>query len=128
MPRPIARVYFAVKDDVSDRAKGKDDNDNNEEREFEDMITQIEEEILDVFGNSYMNRHLVYNILELVVVRLVPELVESGVTELLAERGVVLGAKHSSVDDEDVDDDVNCSKEVKPARLEDRNEHTLYKD
>lgn len=52
------------------------------------MISQIEE-MLDIFGNPYMNKHLVYNIAELVLVRLVPEMAESTAGELLAERGVV---------------------------------------
>ena len=53
------------------------------------MVRQVEE-ILDVFGDSYLNRHLVYNILELVIVRLVPELGESTPSGLLNERGVLL--------------------------------------
>ena len=53
------------------------------------MIRQVEE-ILDVFGDAYLNKHLVYSILELVIVRLVPELGESTPSELLSERGVVL--------------------------------------
>lgn len=53
------------------------------------MIRQVEE-ILDVFGDAYLNKHLVYNILELVIVRLVPELGESTPSELLSERGVAL--------------------------------------
>jgi hypothetical protein len=52
------------------------------------MISQLEE-MLDIFGDAYMNKHLVYNILELVVVRLVPELGESTPSELLVERGVI---------------------------------------
>ena len=54
------------------------------------MIGQVEE-ILDVFGDAYLNKHLVYNILELVVIRVVPELGESTPSEILSERGVELG-------------------------------------
>lgn len=53
------------------------------------MISHVEE-MLDVFGDTYMNKHLVYNILELVLVRLVPEMGEMTPGELLTERGVVL--------------------------------------
>ena len=114
IPRTVARVFFAVKDDNSDRADREDDVDDEEERECEEMLIQIEEGILDVFGNSYVNRHLVYNILELVLVRLVPELGESGVAELLAERGVVIAGKDSDVDDDDGnDEDVAGSGELK---------------
>ena len=68
----MARSYFSVSND----ADGE-----------EDIISQIED-ILDVFGNTYLNKHLVYNILELVIVRLVPELQNSTPSELLSERGV----------------------------------------
>lgn len=70
----MSRVYFNVDSD-------KDGED--------EMIRQVEE-ILDVFGDAYLNKHLVYNILELVIVRLVPELGESTPSELLSERGVAL--------------------------------------
>ena len=43
-------------------------------------------EMLDVLGDSYMNKHLVYAIVELMVVRLFPEMAEKGVTELMEER------------------------------------------
>lgn len=52
------------------------------------MIRQVEQ-MLDVFGDAYLNKHLFYNILELVIVRLIPELGESTPTELLSERGVL---------------------------------------
>jgi len=35
---------------------------------------QIEDSILDVFGDEYLNRHLLYSVLECVVVRIVPEM------------------------------------------------------
>lgn len=44
------------------------------------------EDILDVFGHSYLNKHLLYGVVELIVIRLLPELAERGVEELLAER------------------------------------------
>jgi hypothetical protein len=60
------------------------------DKDGEDEVVRQVEEILDMFGDAYLNRHLVYNILELVVVRLVPELGESTPSELLSERGVTL--------------------------------------
>jgi hypothetical protein len=87
----MGRVFFATsKHDSSGNNmvrenKGADD-------EEEEMIAQLED-ILDVFGNTYMNKHLVYNILELVVVRLVPEVEGSTPGELLGERGVLVGGK-----------------------------------
>lgn len=44
------------------------------------------EEVLGMFGDSYLNKHLIYGVVELIVVRLVPEMGEKGVVELLGER------------------------------------------
>lgn len=44
------------------------------------------EDVLDVFGDSYCNKHLLYGVVELIIVRLIPELAEKGVEELLQER------------------------------------------
>ena len=41
---------------------------------------------LDTWGNDYLNKHLGYAVLELIVVRILPELGEQGVEELLKER------------------------------------------
>ncbi|KAK4190111.1 PXA domain-containing protein [Podospora australis] len=54
--------------------------------EEEEILEEIERGILDVFSDAYCNKHLVYSILELVLVRLMPELAEKGVLELWAER------------------------------------------
>lgn len=51
-----------------------------------DIITEIETDILDVFSDPYCNKHLMYGALELVLVRLMPELGEQGVAELWEER------------------------------------------
>jgi hypothetical protein len=42
--------------------------------------------MLDVFSDPYCNKHLAYGILELILVRLMPELAEKGVIELWEER------------------------------------------
>ncbi|KAJ9150816.1 PXA domain-containing protein [Pleurostoma richardsiae] len=59
-----------------------------EEEEEEDsrIITEIETGVLDVFGDAYCNKHLMYGVLELVLVRLMPELAEKGVIDLWEER------------------------------------------
>ena len=74
VPPLVSRAYFKVEPD----------------KDGEDEAVRQVEEILDMFGDAYLNKHLVYNILELVVVRLVPELGESTPSELLSERGVAL--------------------------------------
>jgi hypothetical protein len=54
--------------------------------EEERILTEIEMGIVDVFGDAYCNKHLMYSIIELVLVRLMPELAEKGVVELWEER------------------------------------------
>lgn len=44
------------------------------------------EELLDCLDDAYLNKHLIFQIVELIVLRLVPELGERGVQELLDER------------------------------------------
>ncbi|KAK7521233.1 PXA domain-containing protein [Phyllosticta citriasiana] len=44
------------------------------------------ERLLDVLGDPYLNKHLVFGLVELVVVRLLPELGEKGVDALMEER------------------------------------------
>lgn len=69
IPAYIARKYYATNDD-------------------EMIVNDITEDMLDPFDDAYLNKHLVYTILELILVRLIPELVEQPVSELLIERGV----------------------------------------
>ncbi|RYP64055.1 hypothetical protein DL770_009264 [Monosporascus sp. CRB-9-2] len=59
-----------------------DDDDGDKER----ILSEIETGIIDVFSDTYCNKHLMYGILELILVRLMPELAEKGVIELLEER------------------------------------------
>lgn len=46
----------------------------------------IVESWLDVFSDAYMNKHLILGLLELCIVRLVPELLTAGPEELLVQR------------------------------------------
>ena len=62
------------------------DETNEDEEEDEEIIRDIEEGILDVFSDAYCNKHFVYAVLELVLVRVMPELAEKGVGELWGER------------------------------------------
>lgn len=79
------------KDDDEEERRREQDEQVEEEVEEEDdetrvVLDEIERSVLDVFGDAYCNKHLVYAALELVLVRLVPELAEKGVVELLGER------------------------------------------
>ncbi|KAL9042946.1 MAG: hypothetical protein Q9214_003640 [Letrouitia sp. 1 TL-2023] len=53
----------------------------------ESLIYEIETE-LDIWSDAYLNRHLAYQILELVVVRVLPEIGEKGINELVEARGI----------------------------------------
>lgn len=54
----------------------------------QDRNTQLAhiEEVLGCLDDSYLNKHLIFQIVELFVLRLVPELGEQGVRELMEER------------------------------------------
>lgn len=59
----------------------------NEHQEIEHMVDAIEQDILAPFGtDEYLTRHLVYNLLDRVVLEVFPELGVKGIDELLAER------------------------------------------
>ncbi|KAG5964527.1 hypothetical protein E4U57_005207 [Claviceps arundinis] len=51
----------------------------------EAMVDELEG-LLEVVGDRYCNKHLMYSIVELILVRLMPELQERGVEDLLQER------------------------------------------
>ncbi|KAI9684227.1 MAG: hypothetical protein M1829_003498 [Trizodia sp. TS-e1964] len=53
-----------------------------------EMVAELANRMLDVFSDSYCNRHLIYGILELVVVRLLPEMGERNISELMVARGI----------------------------------------
>ena len=53
----------------------------------EEVVREVEGE-LNVWGDGYLNRHVAYAVLELVLVRVLPELGEKGVKGLMEGRGV----------------------------------------
>jgi hypothetical protein len=74
---------------VAGEATGEQDGHRRLDVEEQAMLQDVER-ILDVFGDAYMNKHLIFGIVELLLVRLMPELGEKGVRELLEERGVAV--------------------------------------
>lgn len=50
-----------------------------------DHLRQVEA-LLDCLGDTYLNKHLIFAIVELIILRLVPELGDGGVQALLEER------------------------------------------
>lgn len=55
----------------------------------EDVVTEVESE-LDVWSDAYLNKHLAYQLVDLVVVRVLPELAEKGIRDLMEARGIAL--------------------------------------
>ncbi|CRG85780.1 Elongation factor G 1 [Talaromyces islandicus] len=54
------------------------------------LLEAIETDLLDPFSDAYCNKHLIFAVVESVLVKLLPELSERGITELMEERGVSL--------------------------------------
>ena len=78
LPGGVGRLYFGGGSVPLRRpADGLDDQ--------EDMMRELEG-LLMVFSDEYCNKHLMYSVLELVLVRLMPELSRKGVEELWEDR------------------------------------------
>lgn len=104
-PRSIGRLYFGgrgfswlaakftnpdlVPSTIESQRSGPTTDNGGEGSEVDpdaDILTVIETDILDVFSDPYCNKHFMYSALELVLVRLMPELSEQGIAELWEER------------------------------------------
>ena len=68
------------------RDRDSDDHQHHRRQRRDRWIQDVEVSVLDVFGMPYMNKHLLYAIVELVVVRIFPEMAEKSVEDLLRER------------------------------------------
>lgn len=61
----------------------------NKQTEGDDEMSAMNAEIaheLDIWSDAYLNKHVAYSILELLLVRVMPELGEERVSELLGAR------------------------------------------
>jgi hypothetical protein len=86
LPRSAGRLYFGGRlwrhaTAAPSAGEGSADQDGDDE----DIIDEVEG-LLMVLSDEYCNKHLMYGVLELILVRLMPELAEKGVVELLEER------------------------------------------
>ncbi|CAG8092032.1 unnamed protein product [Penicillium salamii] len=52
------------------------------------LTEMIENDLLDVFADEYCNKHLVYSIIEVVLAKILPEMTEHSVRDLMEDRGV----------------------------------------
>jgi hypothetical protein len=53
------------------------------------LLQSIETDLLDPFSDEYCNKHLVYSIIETIFARILPELAEHSVADLMEDRGIV---------------------------------------
>ncbi|KAL2826850.1 PXA domain-containing protein [Aspergillus cavernicola] len=54
------------------------------------LLSAVENDILDLFADEYCNKHLIYSIIETVLAKLLPELSDRSIAELMEDRGVFL--------------------------------------
>ncbi|KAJ5278990.1 hypothetical protein N7478_004362 [Penicillium angulare] len=52
------------------------------------LLETIETDLLDLLADEYCNKHLIYSIIETVLVKVLPELAERSVAELMEDRGL----------------------------------------
>jgi len=52
------------------------------------LLDVIEDDLLDLFSDEYCNKHLVYSIIETVLAKVLPEMTERSVADLMEDRGV----------------------------------------
>lgn len=52
------------------------------------LLETIENDLLDIFADAYCNRHLIYAIIEKVLAKILPEMTERTIADLMADRGV----------------------------------------
>jgi len=89
IPAIVARRFFALRSGFSSHEPEQGEKGQIHGTEIdpgrEQMLAEVEE-VLEIFSDSYMNKHLVFGIVELCIVRLLPEVGEMSVRELMETR------------------------------------------
>jgi hypothetical protein len=52
------------------------------------LLETIEDDLLDLFADEYCNKHLIYSIIETVLSKVLPEMTDRSVLDLMEDRGV----------------------------------------
>ncbi|UKZ51954.1 hypothetical protein TrVGV298_005721 [Trichoderma virens] len=90
LPASVTRVYFGRRHWRLGGLFGPGDDGGSSsavtDEEDDERILDELESLLDVVGDEYCNKHLMYSALELLLVRLMPELSDKGVVELWEDR------------------------------------------
>lgn len=104
IPESIARVFFrgSTENQAHDCTNDRNESSHDEipasttkstsqesTADTEELLEAIESDLLDPFSDAYCNKHLIYAIVELVSIKLIPELSEQSVSSLMEERGIV---------------------------------------
>ncbi|KAJ5746414.1 hypothetical protein N7520_011596 [Penicillium odoratum] len=91
LPNDPASTLSEPSGDSIAAGKSRTDMDDEVEMTLEDLLLlqSIETDLLDPFSDDYCNKHLVYAIIETVLAKILPELAESSVGDLMERRGIV---------------------------------------
>lgn len=105
IPESIARAFFSgnAENQANDHTTNARNGSSHDEispftskgssqdstADAEELLEAIESDLLDPFSDAYCNKHLIYAIVELVLIKLIPELSEQSVSNLMEERGIV---------------------------------------
>ncbi|KAF9248659.1 hypothetical protein LCP9604111_4898 [Penicillium roqueforti] len=82
-PCPLACGQLAA-----ERLRTDDDPSAGIDREELHLLDTIEKDFLDLFADEYCNKHLVWSIIETVLAKVLPEMAERSVEDLLEDRGI----------------------------------------
>ncbi|KAJ5208801.1 hypothetical protein N7449_003180 [Penicillium cf. viridicatum] len=82
-PCPVACGHLAA-----ERLRTDDDPSAGIDWEELHLLDIIERDFLDLFADEYCNKHLVWSIVETVLAKVLPEMAERSVEDLLGDRGV----------------------------------------
>ncbi|KAJ6187604.1 hypothetical protein N7519_002512 [Penicillium mononematosum] len=82
-PCPVACGHLAA-----ERLRTDDDPSAGIDCEERHLLETIEDDFLDLFADEYCNKHLVWSIIETVLAKVLPEMAERSVEDLLEDRGV----------------------------------------
>ncbi|CAG8888191.1 unnamed protein product [Penicillium egyptiacum] len=85
---PSDRCPVACGHVTAERLRTDDDPSAGIDCQERHLLETIEHDFLDLFADEYCNKHLVWSIIETVLAKVLPEMAERSVEDLLEDRGV----------------------------------------